>query len=265
MKYRMGLHSFNILHTPFEVGVFCKILTIFWTQKNWVVRFWGSSPSWLFEVKDSCLVLHFLPELLRVKGIFWKLSVNFEADDWKLVERKWLFTTNTTVCEMMFRPTGLCVMYTWRCTPRFDNEIHSRQTLLTQRIGKPLKRHKAFHNQRSPTQKITLSADDDKIIIQPDKIQTFAHGYRTGWQCNRGSGKGSRPGHEGKWLARTRGELTWGKWDRLRHERQMEQAGTWGEVTWGKWNRLRHEGNWLGSKKNGAQCPKPLYCASICC
>jgi len=30
-------------------------------------------------------------------------------------------------------------------------------------------------------------------------------------------------------------------------------------VPWGKWGRLRHEGNWLGPKKNGAQCPKPLY------
>jgi len=51
--------------------------------------------------------------------------------------------------------------------------------------------------------------------------------------------------------ARTWGELTWGKWDGLRHEGQMGHAETWGELTGAKWDRLRHEGNWLGPKKNG--------------
>jgi len=40
---------------------------------------------------------------------------------------------------------------------------------------------------------------------------------------------------------------------------QMGQAGASGELTGVKWDWLRHEGNWLGPKKNGAQCPKPLY------
>jgi len=31
----------------------------------------------------------------------------------------------------------------------FDNEIHSRQTLLTHRIGKSLRHNKAFHDRRS--------------------------------------------------------------------------------------------------------------------
>jgi len=39
------------------------------------------------------------------------------------------------------------------------------------------------------------------------------------------------------------------------------QARTWEELTWGKWDRLRHEGKWLGAKKNRALWPKPLYLA----
>ena len=132
----------------------------------------------------------------------------------------------------------------WKPQLRTMNVIRSRQyNLITEQVNK-----------------IALSANDDKRIIRSDKIQTFARGYRTGWQCNRGPGKGSRLGHEGNWL-RANG-TGWG------HEGnwlggQMGQAETWGEVTGVKWDRLSHEGNWLGAKKNGAQCPKPLYWAKL--
>ena len=63
--------------------------------------------------------------------------------------------------------------------------------------------------------------------------------------------------------ARTWGELTWGKWYGLRHEGQMGHTETWGEQTGAKWDWLRYEGNWLGPKKNGAQCPKPLYLSQL--
>ena len=81
----------------------------------------------------------------------------------------------------------------------------------------------------SPEQvnKIAVSANDDKRIIRPDKIQTFAHWYRTGWQCNRGSGKGSRLGHEGNWLRA-------GQDTRGTDLGQMGQAETWEELTGAK-------------------------------
>ena len=41
-----------------------------------------------------------------------------------------------------------------------------------------LLKHELFTEQ---VNKVALSANDDKRIIQPDKINTLAHGYRTGW------------------------------------------------------------------------------------
>ena len=61
---------------------------------------------------------------------------------------------------------------------------------------KSLKRNKAFHNQRSRTHKITLSANDDKRIIQPNKIQTLAHGFRGWGQTERPKGKQRGPGKD---------------------------------------------------------------------
>jgi len=92
--------------------------------------------------------------------------------------------------------------------------------------------------------KIALSANDDKCVIRSDKIQTFAHRYRTGLQCNRGSGKVSRLGHDGNWL--------WAGLDmRGTDLGLMGLAETWRELTLGKWGRLGHQGNWLGSNGTG--------------
>ena len=98
--------------------------------------------------------------------------------------------------------------------------------------------------------KIALSANDDKRIIRSDKIQILAHGYRTGWQCNRDSGEGSRLGHEGNWLRAGQdmresdlGQMwrvgTWGKWLGANGASWDMKWSDWGQMglteTWGKW------------------------------
>jgi len=79
--------------------------------------------------------------------------------------------------------------------------------------------------------KIALSANDDKIIIQPGKIQTLAHGHRTGWH-GEPTGEAWQSGR-GAWveLGQTgdKGELIGGKggtgtnWGRDRGTRKVCQ------------------------------------------
>jgi len=46
--------------------------------------------------------------------------------------------------------------------------------------------------------KISLSANDDKRIIQPDKINTLAYGFRA-WGAQEDGNIGANWGHEGNW------------------------------------------------------------------
>ena len=56
----------------------------------------------------------------------------------------------------------------------------SRQTpwLRMQRLGESLKRETRYKLFTDSVNKIGLSANDDKRIIRPDKIQTQAYGFR---------------------------------------------------------------------------------------
>jgi len=65
-----------------------------------------------------------------------------------------------------------------------------------------LKKHSNVKEQWTSVNKIAFSANDDKRIIQPGKIQTLAYGFRArgalGGREQRGH-KGSNLGHEGNW------------------------------------------------------------------
>jgi len=104
--------------------------------------------------------------------------------------------------------------------------------------------HKCIQTWRTPavafwTLEIALSSSDDKRIIRPDKIQSLAHGYRTGWhekptreptgvawQSNRATGEPTgwhgRPG-------KVTGEVIgWQGW---------QQGDRGGLAKWGKMNK----------------------------
>jgi len=56
------------------------------------------------------------------------------------------------------------------------HELSRKHELQTMNIIRSRK-HELFTEQEN---KVALSANDDKRIIQPDKINTLAYGYRTG-------------------------------------------------------------------------------------
>jgi len=92
--------------------------------------------------------------------------------------------------------------------------------------------------------KIALSANDDKRIIGPDKIQAQAHGYRTGWH-GKPTGRQGRSGKGGRLWSKENGA----GWD---------MGGTDWEQKEAKWG-TRKDPTKLGILKNVLQCPKPLY------
>ena len=62
------------------------------------------------------------------------------------------------------------------------------------------RKHELFTEQ---VNKVALSANDDKRIIQPDKINTLAHGYRTGWHGKPTREPTGRQGNQqGDWQGR---------------------------------------------------------------
>ena len=82
--------------------------------------------------------------------------------------------------------------------------------------------HKCSHTWRAPavefwTLEIALSANDDKRIIQPDKINTLAHWYRTGWH-----GKPTREPTRETWQSDRGG-------DRVRTEELRQRQGETGK------------------------------------
>ena len=96
----------------------------------------------------------------------------------KPVERNWFATTPTTVREVVWGFTWLQL----KCSEGVGLNTtlltmkYTRGRLLSRR--KPLKRETCHEVSTEQVNKIALSANDDKRIIQPDKIQTLACSFR---------------------------------------------------------------------------------------